>query len=363
MQSPLFLYRIELSDTVVDGVIPLADHEIASRLSYFLWNTMPDDELLDVADAGMLHTPDQVLAQAERMVDDPRAADMSVRFHDQLLRVGDFETIAPSPTFYPDAPANLSALAIEEQERFVRDVVYGEGGGLADLLTSSETFVNGPLAQVYGIEGIEGDEFVHVELDPNHRRGVFTHVGFLAANATSVDPDPIHRGVFMATNISCLHIAAPPDGVPPLPAIEPGQTNRERVAAHTSAPQCASCHGGLINPYGFTFEHYDAMGGWRDTDNDQTVDASANVAVGGQAVPVDNAVELMDVLATDESVHRCYVKHWLEYAAGRQEAPEDEPTIARLGLASLDDGQSMQELLIALTTSRVFLTRAPEELQ
>ena len=362
LQSPFFLYRIERSETVVDDMIPLDDYEIASRLSYFLWNSMPDAALFDAAEAGGLHTAAEVAAEAERMLDDPRAAEMVVRFHQQLLEADKFSTISPSDNFFPDAPAALPELAQTEHELFVRDVVFGNDGGLAELLTSTSTFVNDELAAVYGVEGVAGSDFVEVSLDPAQRRGVFTQVGFLASNATSVDPDPIHRGVFIASRMLCLEIAAPPDGVPPLPALEPDQTNRERVAAHTSASQCASCHNTLINPHGFVFEGYDAIGGWRTVDNGQPVDSSANVFVQFPSIAVSGAVEMLDAMAQSELVHACYARHWLEYTMGQNTTFDDEPAIERLGAESLANQQSIRELLVGLTTSPVFLNRAAQEL-
>ncbi|PRQ02368.1 hypothetical protein ENSA5_23850 [Enhygromyxa salina] len=362
LQSPFFLYRIERSETIVDELVPLDDYEVAARLSYFLWNTMPDAELFDAAAASQLHTAAAVEAQAQRMIADPRAGDMVVRFHQQLLEAEKFETISPSPNFFPDAPADLGELAAQEHEHFIRDIVYGGGGGLAELLTSSETFVNDDLADIYGVPGVNGDEFTFVELDPSQRKGVFTQVGFLAANSTSVDPDPIHRGVFLAKRMSCLQIAAPPDGIPPLPPLEPDQTNRERVAAHTSADQCATCHATLINPYGFPFESYDAIGAWRTIDNGQPVDTTASPFVGEQAVAVAGALELVEAMAASEAIHECYTMHWAEYAAGRNAVPDDWVMIQRLGEASLAQQQSIQELLVALTTAPAFLNRAAEEL-
>lgn len=362
LQSPLFLYRVERSEAVVDDVVPLDGYELASRLSYFLWNSMPDDELFAAAGDGSLQSVEGVTAEAERMLDHPRAAQMVARFHYQLLDSGKIDNISPSPNFFPDAPEDLAALAGEERERFVRDVVFGGGGGLVELLTSTETFVDAELAAIYGVEGVVGDEFVHVDLDPAQRGGVFTQVGFLAANATSVDPDPIHRGVFVAKRLVCLPIAAPPDGVPPLPGLEPDQTNRERVAAHTAGDPCASCHETLINPFGFTFEAHDAIGAWRTTDNGQPVDATANVFTGTETVAVGGAVEMMQALAASQPVHECYVEHWLEYAGGRSATPDDALAIARLGADSLANQQSVRELLVAITTSPAFLNRAAEEL-
>ena len=365
LQSPFFLYRVERSSAIVDDMIPLSDYEIASRLSYFLWNTMPDPILLAAAAAGELHTPAQVAAEAARMLEDPRAADMVVRFHHQLLDADKMSTISPSAMAFPDAPADLPLLAVAEHEAFVRDVVFGGGGGLVELLTSSQTFLNEELAAIYGVQGVVGPEFVNVELDPNQRRGVFTQVGFLAANSTALDPDPIHRGVFLAKRMACLTIAAPPDGVPPLPPTEPDQTNRERVEGHTEVEGsvCISCHGTYINPYGFPFEGYDALGAWRTTDNGQPVDTATNVTLdGATTVPVADALDLMDQMAGDANIHRCYAQHWVEYATGRNSTTDDQLMIERLGTSSLEDAQSIRDLLVAVSTSPAFLNRSAEEL-
>ena len=363
LQSPFFLYRVESSAEVVGGVIPLSDYELASRLSYFLWNTMPDEALFAAAAAGELHTADDVASQATRMIQDPRAADMAVRFHYQLLKAKKIKGIQPSPNAFPNLPADFAELAYQEHELFVRDVVFGGGGGLRELLTSNESFVNDDLAAIYGIEGVMGDEFVSVEFDPAQRKGIFTQVGWLASNATSVHPDPIHRGVFLSETMFCNVIAAPPDVVPPVPPLDPDQTNRERVHAHTGVGDCAQCHNTLINPFGFAFEGYDAIGGFRTMDNGQPVDTTADIQIDTQIVSVNDAVELVDAMATSERIHQCYTRHWLEYSMGRNfDAATDFALVSRLGAASLDEGASIQDLLVELTVSPYFLNRAAEEL-
>jgi hypothetical protein len=362
LQSPHFLYRFEWSEDGRDNQIPLTGYEVASRMSYLLWNTMPDDALLDAAGAGLLEDPDQVVAEAYRMLDDPRAEHTLTRFHGQLLDVDRFGSIAPSAAHFPDAPADLADLAALENELFLKHVLGTYDGGWTDLLTLPETFVNADLARVYGIEGAFGDEMEHVSLDPGQRRGIFTQVGFLAANASSVLSDPIHRGVFLAERISCIHIAAPPDD---LPAIAPqeSQTNREAIEALTEEPGtvCASCHTPIINPYGFPFENYNAIGGWQTQDNGQPVDTTAAPLIGDDSVPVHDALDLMDRLADSRTVHECYVQHWLEYAFGRSKVAQDAALIERLGDESLEQ-TGVRSLLASLIASPAFMTRSMEEL-
>jgi hypothetical protein len=362
LQSPYFLYRLELSGHAQGGTIPLDGYERASRLSYLLWNTMPDDALLDAAAAGTVNSEEGLLAEAERMLDDPRAEDTLLRFHALLLEVDKFASIAPSRAFFPDVPDHLAALALRENELFLRHVLGAYDGGWHDLLTLPETFVNADLARIYGLTGTYGDDFEHASLDASQRRGLFTQVGFLATNASSALPDPIHRGVFLAERISCIHIAAPPNDLPPLPAAE-GRTNREVVESHTEQPgtPCASCHTGIINPYGFPFESFDAVGAWQTHDNGYPVDTSASPLIGTDTVAVRGALDLVDRMAEHRAVHECYIQHWVEYAFGRSSADGDRALVGRLGELSLDRA-SVRRVLAELVASPAFTTRSTEEL-
>lgn len=364
LQSPHFLYRVERSTAVEGDVIRLDDFEVATRLSYFLWNSMPDQELFDLAEAGMLLDTEQVEVQARRMLEDPRARGVVEHFHDYMFETHEFEGIDPSEAFFPDAPATLGASAITELRMFVDEVVFGQEGSFADLLTSNQTFVNADLAAVYGLEGTFGTEFEPVELDPTQRKGLLTQVGFLANNASSVNPDPIHRGVFVSERVVCNHLPAPPDGVPPVPPPE-GKSNRQTVEEHTEqdGTSCKGCHSTLINPFGFPFENYDALGAFRTDDAGFEVDPSATVFLGTESAEVANALELIDLLAQSERVHACYLAHWVEYAHGRPHADEDDVLVDRLTSYSHTDNGSVKDLLVELVLAKPFLTRATEELQ
>lgn len=365
LQSPLFLYRIELSTEIADEVIPLNSWEVAQRMSYFLWDSMPDEELFAAAEAGMLTDPVAVEDQARRMLTDIRAQEVVLDYHHQLLEVEKFLSIAPSDVFFPDISGDLGSYAIAEHDAFLQEVMIAREGSFSDLLTSTTTFVNADLAAIYGLEGAYDNNFVEAELDAATRAGIFTQIGFLAANSSSVNPDPIHRGVFLAKRMSCLTIAAPPDNVPPLPPLDESQTNRQRVEGHTEqeGSACADCHTPLINPYGFAFENYDAVGAYRTLDNGQPVDASASVLLpDGERPTVQNAVELAQILAGSPAVHECYLRHWLEFAMGRPYEYADRPLVKRLGATSHEQNQSIQDMLVELVVSTPFLSRATEEL-
>jgi hypothetical protein len=363
LQSPHFIYRIEPSTTQVGNVIPLDGYEIASRLSYMIWNSMPDDELFVAAAAGQLTSAAEAALQAERMLEDPRAQAVVVAFHEKLLDFERYAQISPATAAFPDAPPNLADLARRESELFV-DSVFESGGGFKDLLTSSRTFVNDGLAQIYGVSGSFGADFSPVTLDASRRKGFLTQVGFLASHATSLHPDPIHRGVFLAKRIICARINAPPDDIPPLPLPDEGQTNRETVEALTENPEtvCATCHKTIINPLGFPFENYDAVGGYRTQDNGYPVNAATAPFIDGMPTQVQNAVELAAVLSESPQAHQCYTRYWLEFAYGRAYVDTDQNLIQRLGVTSAEEGISMKDLIVSLVKTEAFMTRSTEEL-
>lgn len=357
LQSPYFVYRVELGTDEAAAQNPLTDYEIATRLSYFLWNSSPDDALLAAAAAGELTTEAGLRAQAQRLLEHPRAEAVVSEYHRQLLDLSRYDAINPSPVVYPDVSERLPELAKAETDLFVR-MIWNEDGGLTELLTSRETHVNAELAGIYGLEGSFDDEaLTRVELDPGTRRGIFTQVGFLASHATQVDPDPIHRGIFLSKYMVCNTIGFPPGEIPPLPAGN-GRTNREVVESHTEQPgtDCASCHVSLINPFGFAFESYDAVGSYRTMDGDYPVDTTAEPLIGDQTVPVSGALELIDVMAQSEAVHACYAQHWMELAFGVTAERGRDGLVERMTEASLG-GASVRELLLGIVTSRPFTTR------
>ncbi|MFO7565301.1 MAG: DUF1592 domain-containing protein [Enhygromyxa sp.] len=363
LQSPYFLYRVERSEEPgEDGLIHLDGYEIASKLSYMLWNSMPDEQLFAAAAAGELDTAGGVLVEAARMIDDPRAHDMVRDFHAQLLDYDHYHDLFKDPEFYPDFdPAIMGSAMQRETELFVEAVVFEDQGGLAELLTAPFSFVNQDTAYAYGLGDGFGPEFERVALDPTQRGGILTQLGFLAANAYAVDPDSIHRGVSVVRNLLCTPLPPPPDNVPPLPPTM-GNTNRERVDAHTGAGTCGEgCHSTIINPVGFAFEHYDAIGQWRELDNGFAVDASGEFPFDGQLHTYADALEFGQVAAAARSVHACYVGHMLEYAYARQLSATEQAVVDELAGRSQAGSLSVRALLLELSQTQSFLTRQPTE--
>jgi hypothetical protein len=217
---------------------------------------------------------------------------------------------------------------------------------------------------VYGLTGTYDTHMTRVDLDPTERSGLLTQIGFLALNASATESDAIHRGVFINRRILCAALPPPPMNVPPLPPDDPSMplTIRQRITNHTGAGTCgASCHGTLINPIGFAYEHYDALGRWRDTDEGMPVDASASYQLGSTNVHYDGAVELGTTMAAHPFSHECYVQNWIEYLHGREIGGNDGPTIVRLGRDSLENDRPVQDIVLSVVTSQAFRTRATTE--
>ncbi len=362
LQSPHFLYRIEASEVIEGNRIRLNDYELASKLSYMLWNTMPDDELFTAAAAKSLQSPAGIAAQAQRMLDDPRARDMVAAYHHQLLHIDHYAGVYKSPERFPHYSPDMNAMMATETSMFVQDVVFNEEGDLSQLLTAPYTFVNSVLAPLYGLEGEFGPEFVRTELNPAQRAGILTQIGFLSANAGAFENDPIHRGVFMNLALLCTGLPPPPDLVPPLPPPVEGETLRERVDRHTGKGTCGEgCHGYLINPLGFAFEQYNPLGEWQTMDAGKPVDATAEFMFGGEAQTFDGAVELAQQMADSIEAHRCYVAHLLEYGYARTPQTADQKFITKVAEGSREGELSIKKIILELTKSDAFMYRAPVE--
>lgn len=358
LQSADFLYRPEVGDVTaeVDGVVPLDSWEMATRLSYLLWGTMPDDELFAAAASDSLRDPDGITAQIDRMLDHPRAAAQVVWFHEQWLGVTAIESTAKDPMLFPEfATARLAMRT--EVARFVEAVVLG-GGDLGDLLTSPSTFVNDELAAFYGLPAPGGTDFVEVQLPADRHAGLLTKGAFMAIGGNQASSSPVRRGVTVLRQVLCGEPAPPPpDVMGSVPAPTPDTTTRERFEAHVSDPTCSACHT-LFDPIGFAFEHFDAAGRWRDLDNGFAIDASGELIGTDVDGAFDGAPSLAAKLAESEQVRGCYVDHLFAFAAGRlvdAEADACTTDSMREEFAASDYG--LVDLVVALALSDGFRYR------
>jgi hypothetical protein len=366
LQAPQFLYRVELGTPVAGDakLMKVGQYEMASRLSYFLWGSMPDAPLFAEAEAGRLGTAAEVRAQAERMLGDARARQVVRYFNRTLFGLAGIQGISKSTELFPAFTSQVPSLLQEETERFLDDVIWDGAGDLKTLLTAPYSFMNADLARYYGVDARpdapKGTAFERVSLDPTRAAGLLTQAGLMASLTPGTQTNPVLRGLFVRRTLLC---SAPPPPPPALmvrePEPDPTLTTRERFRAHSDNKDCAACHK-FLDPIGFTFEHYDAIGRWRDTDNGRPVDTSGEIFGTDVAGPVKDAVQLAGKLASSRAVESCMVGHWLTFGYGRRETPDDACTRARLEQAFTASGGRFRDLLIALTQTDAFLYRPAE---
>jgi hypothetical protein len=354
LQSPQFLYRAEVSSgAVVDGRAALDDWEIASRLSYFIFDSMPDAELFARARDGELHTPEQVGTEVARLLDDPRAASKFASFHEQVWQVGRYAKIAPDASTYPGMPDDLVDRLRASSNRFFESVVQDDGG-LREMLTAPYAFVDSELASIYDVD-VSGNSLTRVDFEGGERKGFMMQAGFLASNAYSRKTDPIHRGLFVLRDMLCRLIPDPPPGAqmtPPPETDEPIETTREEISLLTGQLYCPTCHS-QINEPGFSFEGFDAVGQVREQENGVDVDTTGSITLDGSPVEFSGAGELVEALADSQEAQNCYTSRWLEFAYGRTLTERDDALRTRLA----DEPRSVRDIVQTLTSSPDFLSR------
>lgn len=350
LQSPHFVYRAELG---APGE-RLSGYELATKISLLLRGTMPDDALLAAAEQGELDTDEGVAEVAEALLETPEAARTLARFYRELLRIDRYESIIKSPEVFPNYDTAVNTELLAADVLFFEHLVADELG-LRDLLLSTTGFVNERTAPLYGLSH-PGAELQPVDLGPS-RTGFFTRAGFLALNGTLHHPDPIHRGVDVVREIMCFPLGPPPVVIPPLPPPQTGQTNRERVEAHTGPGTCgSSCHAQIINPVGFAFENFDAIGSERALDNGLPVDTSGALSLSDGVMMFEDAPELMRILAESEQAHACYAQHVTEFVLARA-LTEDDRAQALTLMDESKQGRSFKELVMMTIASPSFTTR------
>ncbi len=366
LQSPSFVYLYE--GGVAGASEPtraLSDHELASRLSYFLWDTMPDGTLSAAADDGALADPVRLAQEATRLLDDPRAEHAVEQFTSSWLQLDGgvlhqaLELAEKDPALYPEFDAELVAAMRTETQAFMRRLFFEENGTLEDLMNANYAYVNGPLATLYGVEGpADAATWQWVELDPTQRSGLLTRAAFLSVLSTKTVTAPIRRGVWVLEEMLCTELGEPPANANNV-VVEGGVVEgellsvREDVIARTNGAECSSCHT-LINPIGFAFENYDAIGRWQTNEvgSGLPVDASGYLATSGnQDGEVQGALELTDKLGVSDHARTCFAKRWMEQAIGDVEL--DQCTTDTIQ-AAMSEGATMRELVVAIIQSDAF---------
>ena len=364
LQSPGFLYHWEEgpSKTVHDpanpSVIQLDPYALANRLSYFLTATMPDATLLAAAAAGQLSTSDQVAAQAQRLLKASNASAAVQNFAEQLFQITNLPSSSKDKAAYPKyTPALETAMDTEFRTFFSSNVLTGSGL-FSDLFTSRSTVANQDLATLYGLTGVTGTTMKPVTLDAN-RSGFLTMPAFMAVNGASNDSNGIYRGHAVFMQILC-HALTPPSNVQiPVPAPPmPGQTERQVLDIHGSSGCAIGCHG-LMDPFGFAFENFDGIGGYRTTDNGSPVNSVATVTLDGMMQTVNNGVQLASLLSTSPEAQQCFTTQWMRYALVRPETAADAASLGAAYSAFATANFNVRNLLVAVATSRTFRFRTP----
>jgi hypothetical protein len=372
LQSPHFLYRRDAApEEAPPGSgprtpVPLDPHARAARLSYFLWNTMPDAELFAAAETSSLDTAAGVEAQARRMLRDPRARDTIRAFHRPWLALGSvseseqerglFSFMTKSAKIYdPLEQPTLFRSMERETDTFASSILLDGDGRLDTLLSWPRSYVDGRLAALYGAEAVAGDDVALRTLPA--RAGILTQASFLARHATN-ESHPARRGRVIYERLLCGTIPDPPAGVtPPRPA--EGLTTRQRFAEHGQNACAVGCHA-LMDPFGFALESFDGLGRHRTLDAGQPVDTSgvARFPLAGER-PFAGTEELLAMLAASEEVRRCFARQWLRFALGRADVAEDAASLAQVWQAFERSGFDVRELLVALTLTPSFLHHPP----
>ncbi len=337
LQSPEFLYVLE-DGAAVEGtsgeVVELDGYALASRLSYFLWNSMPDDALFIAAASDELSTPEGLSAQVERMLESPRAQSRLRAMVTTWLHIDGaglrlvLEDLNKDPDLYPEfTPALLDAMRVEVEALVDRAVLEGGSKGFEDLLMSRDAYVNASLAELYGVQGpADDDTWAWVTLPDSERAGILTRAAFLSVHAGQRVQSPIFRGVYVIEEILCADLGEPPPTAndTPIEGEDPEDgpmTVREAVEARTMGDAtCAACHA-LINPTGYLFEHYDALGRWRtqEVHSGLEIDAAAELTMGDVAGPMPDALMLSASLVDSSDARSCFAKRWVQEAIDAEE--------------------------------------------
>jgi hypothetical protein len=354
LQAPQFIYLLEPSSLAAGSVAPLDSWQVAARLSYFLLGSMPDAELFAEAEKDALKTPEQVDAQAWRLLQTQRARERIGLFFEEWMQLRNVDRMQKDPVLFPNYTLDLGPLLQQQVRLYATDVILDQGGTVADLLTAPYTFMTPELAPLYGVPPTPPGFFTRVDLDPAFRAGILTHVGIMASLAKANQTDPVHRGKFVRERLLCQTVPPPPvnANITP-PEVKPGSTTRERFTQHHADPTCAACHT-LMDPIGLGFEHYDALGQWRELDQGLPIDATGDVTGSDVAGPFDGAVELTQRLAQSQQVKDCLVQTWFRFALGRSVTPVDAENLALLQTAFADHSYKISELMLAITRAPAF---------
>ncbi len=352
LMSPHFLFRIEKH---YDPKNPLAvselnDFELASRLSYFVWASTPDEALLDLAESGRLKNPAVLKEQVSRMLKDSKSQSLSGIFVAQWLNLSSLlENHTVNPKLYPNFSEALKKDMQTETNLMVNSVFQGNTP-VSDLIEGNYSYLNERLAQHYDIPGVTGTEFRRVSLNGTNRRGLLTQGSFLTATSSGEETSPVTRGRWVLDNIMCIRIDDPPPDTPSEPPDMVNLSRRERLEMHSKIPACYSCHS-VMDPIGFSLEKYNAIGKWRTSIENQPIDDAAKLPTGEF---VHGGLGLAEVLSKGTSFKGCFTNKLVTYALGRELKNYEKCRIKNLGLNNIGGEKSLGDLIFAIVTNDIF---------
>ena len=353
--SPYFLYRNEFGvpDPGNSKQVVFNDHELATRLSYFILNTTPDDQLLDAADARQLTTGSGLVTHAQRLLSSARAPAGMQTFFTELYHLNELDELPQLPSTFPARTATLGPAMRAETLKFLTDVAFVRGGDFRQIFESQSTFVNAELAKLYGVSGVTGTEPVAVTLPASSMRyGILGQGSFLAGNSQPNRSSPTLRGKFIREMMLCQAVPAPPAGVPEFPE-GTATTTREKLTQHRTDPACKSCHAAM-DPLGLGLENFDGIGAFRATEAGKPIDASGDVDGVAFAGPRDLAVALKN--HPDSAA--CIAKHAYRYATGHLEGAGEDPVLITLAKGFKDNGYQFRALVEGVVKSAGFVVAA-----
>jgi hypothetical protein len=362
LAAPKFVFRVErdLPNATPGTPYRISDVELASRLSFFLWSSIPDDELLRVAEAGKLKEPAVLEAQVRRMLADGRARSLVDNFAGQWLQLRNVRNVQPNSDLFPDFDDNLRQAFKTETELFFESIIK-EDRSVVDLMTADYTFVNERLATHYGIPNIHGSRFRRITLTDERRFGLLGKGSVLAVTSHAERTSPVLRGKWVLDNILGAPVPPPPPDIPQLKEKAEGEkpkTMREQMAEHRTQPICASCHK-VMDPIGLSLENFDVVGGWRSDDDGNPIDASGEL---GDGMKVDGVVTLRKALMAHPDVFvRALTEKMAIYALGRGLDARDMPAIRAIIRESADRGYRFSSIVLGIARSTPFTMRVAQQ--
>jgi hypothetical protein len=356
ISSAPFLYVVERGTATPErpDLIALDDRAISTRLALALTDDLPDAELLAAADSGALGAPEGIRAEASRLLGTERARRTVERFFDHWLGLDHIASLERDPAAFPDLDDALAASMLAETHTFLAYEVFEASAPLAELFRADFSFVDRRLGALYGID-VASDSPVRVALPPE-RRGILTHASVLAHDQGATFTRPIQRAVYVLRRLLCVDLEPPPDDVDASPrASEPGATTRETYERLTSAGTCGGCHS-VLNPAGFAFEDFDAIGAHRTTERGVAVDASGSIGV-IEVEGLNGGASVGAAIADTDAIHTCFARQWLRYTLGRVETVADTTSIRAMSEASRG-GAPLRDVMLSVVETYAFRHRA-----